>query len=232
MITTAKALGNGFPVSALLLTPPITARLKLENLGTTFGGGPMACAVDRSHASTPSSREDLLANVRRVSAYLAKTCAVGPVDRLPGRGLPARACARTSPPKDIQKALLAQRHPRRHRRRSVDPAPARRRSSSKRNTSTGCAPRWSISSHEATSSTWRTCRASRSSSCSRSPSVCSSSRNRRRSPARSSACCSSIRRCARSRRSRPAMARLGGNSFVITAGPGHLAARDARAAPS
>ena len=45
MITTAKALGNGFPVSALLLTPPLTASLKMENLGTTFGGGPMACAV-------------------------------------------------------------------------------------------------------------------------------------------------------------------------------------------
>ena len=45
MITAAKALGNGFPCGALLMQPRITAALKLEGLGTTFGGGPMACAV-------------------------------------------------------------------------------------------------------------------------------------------------------------------------------------------
>ena len=71
MITTAKALGNGFPVSALLLTPPITASLKLENLGTTFGGGPMACAVAEATIDA-IEKEDLLANVRRVSAYLTQ----------------------------------------------------------------------------------------------------------------------------------------------------------------
>ncbi|MEY4358256.1 MAG: hypothetical protein RL469_1582, partial [Pseudomonadota bacterium] len=45
MITTAKALGNGFPCGALLMAPAVTAAIKLEGLGTTFGGGPMACAV-------------------------------------------------------------------------------------------------------------------------------------------------------------------------------------------
>ena len=45
MLTTAKALGNGFPCAALLLSPQLSATLKPESLGTTFGGGPMACAA-------------------------------------------------------------------------------------------------------------------------------------------------------------------------------------------
>ena len=105
MITTAKALGNGFPVSALLLTPPITASLKLENLGTTFGGGPMACAVAEATIDA-IEKEDLLANVRRVSAYLTKTCAVGPVTGFQGAGFLA-GLKMNKPAKDIQKALLA-----------------------------------------------------------------------------------------------------------------------------
>src|SRR5262249_24095838 len=39
MLTTAKALGNGFPVAALLMSPLVSASLKTESLGTTFGGG-------------------------------------------------------------------------------------------------------------------------------------------------------------------------------------------------
>ena len=45
MITAAKALGNGFPVSALLLSRRVAGRIKYDDMGTTFGGGPMACAV-------------------------------------------------------------------------------------------------------------------------------------------------------------------------------------------
>jgi len=45
MITTAKALGAGFPVSALLMSNAMAAHLHVDDLGTTFGGGPMACAM-------------------------------------------------------------------------------------------------------------------------------------------------------------------------------------------
>src|SRR6202040_4367794 len=37
MITAAKALGNGFPVSALLLLRRIAGPLKDDDMGTTFG---------------------------------------------------------------------------------------------------------------------------------------------------------------------------------------------------
>jgi len=78
MITAAKALGNGFPVSALLLSRRIAALLKYDDMGTTFGGGPMACAIAEAVIDTIES-ESLLANVREVSNYIRSSCIVGPV---------------------------------------------------------------------------------------------------------------------------------------------------------
>lgn len=104
MITTAKALGNGFPCGALLMTPRVTDALKLEGLGTTFGGGPMACAAIEAVIEAIES-EKLLGNVRRVSKYLRDTCTVGPVTGHQGAGfLHGLICSR--PAKDIQKILL------------------------------------------------------------------------------------------------------------------------------
>ena len=45
MITTAKALGAGFPCAALLMSPDVARELATDDLGTTFGGGPLACAM-------------------------------------------------------------------------------------------------------------------------------------------------------------------------------------------
>jgi acetylornithine/succinyldiaminopimelate/putrescine aminotransferase len=104
MITTAKALGNGFPCGALLMTPRVTAALKLEGLGTTFGGGPMACAAIEAVIEAIED-EKLLENVRRVAKYLRDTCTVGPVTGHQGAGfLHGLICSR--PAKDIQKTLL------------------------------------------------------------------------------------------------------------------------------
>jgi acetylornithine/succinyldiaminopimelate/putrescine aminotransferase len=105
MITTAKALGNGFPVAALLMQPRVTAALQLEGLGTTFGGGPMACAVVEAVVEAIES-EDLLGNVRRVSRYIRETCTVGPVVGHQGAGfLHGLRCSR--PAKEVQAGLLA-----------------------------------------------------------------------------------------------------------------------------
>jgi acetylornithine/succinyldiaminopimelate/putrescine aminotransferase len=106
MITTAKALGNGFPVSALIMSRDVTAALKSEGLGTTFGGGPMACAVVEAVIDA-IEREGLLANVARVSAYLRKTCAVGPIVGFQGAGFLA-GLKTAVPAKEIQQRLLAQ----------------------------------------------------------------------------------------------------------------------------
>ena len=58
-------------------------------MGTTFGGGPMACAAVEAVIEAIES-ESLLANVRQVSDYIRAHCLIGPVDAGPGRRLSAR----------------------------------------------------------------------------------------------------------------------------------------------
>lgn len=104
MITVAKALGNGFPCAALLTSARVSATLSLGLLGTTYGGGPMACAAIEAVIEAIES-EDLLENVRRVSDYIRRTCIVGPVQACQGEGF--LLGLRTSrPAKQIQAELL------------------------------------------------------------------------------------------------------------------------------
>ncbi len=104
MITTAKALGNGYPCAALLTSEKVSAALKLDLLGTTFGGGPMACAVIEAVIGAIES-ENLLERVRRVGSYIRETCIVGPVTGHQGAGF--LTGLRTSrPAREIQAELL------------------------------------------------------------------------------------------------------------------------------
>ncbi|GGD73316.1 aspartate aminotransferase family protein [Lacimicrobium alkaliphilum] len=45
ILTTAKALGGGFPIGAMLTTKDIAQSLKPGTHGSTYGGNPLACAV-------------------------------------------------------------------------------------------------------------------------------------------------------------------------------------------
>lgn len=45
ILTTAKALGGGFPIGAMLTTTEIAKHLKVGTHGSTYGGNPLACAV-------------------------------------------------------------------------------------------------------------------------------------------------------------------------------------------
>jgi acetylornithine/succinyldiaminopimelate/putrescine aminotransferase len=105
MITTAKALGNGFPCAALMMSDKVAAAIRMDALGTTFGAGPLACAAIEAVIEAIES-ENLLEQVRRVSAYVRKTCIVGPVIGHQGAG--HLTGLRTSrPAKDVQRELLA-----------------------------------------------------------------------------------------------------------------------------
>ncbi len=44
-LTSAKALGGGFPVSAMLTTQEIASAYVGSHGGSTYGGNPLACAV-------------------------------------------------------------------------------------------------------------------------------------------------------------------------------------------
>jgi len=105
MITTAKALGNGFPCAALMMSERVAAALKMDALGTTFGAGPLACAAIEAVIEAIES-ENLLERVRRVAAYVRQTCIVGPVTGHQGAG--HLTGLRTSrPAKEVQRELLA-----------------------------------------------------------------------------------------------------------------------------
>jgi acetylornithine/succinyldiaminopimelate/putrescine aminotransferase len=105
ILTTAKALGAGFPVSAMLLSPEVASRLKVEDMGTTFGGGPLACAIVEAVIDIIES-EGLIGNVQRMSALIRSTCTVGPVTAVQGAGL-LLGLRTTRPAKDVQRELLA-----------------------------------------------------------------------------------------------------------------------------
>jgi len=45
ILTTAKGLAGGFPISALLTTAAVASSLAVGSHGSTFGGNPLACAV-------------------------------------------------------------------------------------------------------------------------------------------------------------------------------------------
>ena len=105
MLTAAKTLGNGFPVSALLLSDGVAGTLKFDDLGTTFGGGPLACAAAEAVIDTIES-ESLLANVRQVSTYIRTSCVLGPVTGVQGAGF-LLGLKTSRPAKEVQAALLA-----------------------------------------------------------------------------------------------------------------------------
>ncbi len=85
ILTTAKALAAGFPVGAVLATEEIARHAAMGSLGTTFGGGPLACALVETVLDFIES-DGLLANVRRVSERIRSTCRVGPVESIQGAG--------------------------------------------------------------------------------------------------------------------------------------------------
>jgi acetylornithine/N-succinyldiaminopimelate aminotransferase len=64
ILTTAKGLGGGFPISAMLTTAAIAQSLNVGSHGTTYGGNPLGCAVAGAVLDLISSPE-LLAGVRR-----------------------------------------------------------------------------------------------------------------------------------------------------------------------
>ena len=104
LLTVAKSLGAGFPCGAVLMTSEIAAHLDTGDLGTTFGGGPLACALIETVIDEIIAN-DLMENVRVVSAALLDALPVGPVESAQGMGfLMGLRCS--APAKVVRDALL------------------------------------------------------------------------------------------------------------------------------
>lgn len=67
LITTAKGMGNGFPIGGLLISPKIEAKKGM--LGTTFGGNHLACAAAIAVLDVIKD-ESLVDNAASVGEYL------------------------------------------------------------------------------------------------------------------------------------------------------------------
>ena len=86
ILTSAKALGGGIPCGAVLCSHAIAENFGPGDLGSTFGGGPLAAAAIAATIDAIVD-ENLLANVRNCEALIREKCIVGPVTRIQGMGL-------------------------------------------------------------------------------------------------------------------------------------------------
>lgn len=69
IITLAKSLGSGVPVGACLVSEKISKSIRLNDLGTTFGGGMLAMAAVLATLEVIED-DDLIANAKAVEKYL------------------------------------------------------------------------------------------------------------------------------------------------------------------
>jgi acetylornithine/N-succinyldiaminopimelate aminotransferase len=105
ILTAAKSIAGGFPCGAIIVGDDIAKALGPGDLGSTFGGGPMACALVETVINV-IQKEGLMDNVQRLSRMIADACPIGPVESVSGKGfLLGLHCRRNAA--QVQKELLA-----------------------------------------------------------------------------------------------------------------------------
>jgi acetylornithine/succinyldiaminopimelate/putrescine aminotransferase len=85
-MTSAKGLASGVPMGALLMTAKVAAKLKSGDLGSTFGGGPLACAALIATVEAITT-EGMLANAAAAAASLRQELVGSVVTEVLGEGL-------------------------------------------------------------------------------------------------------------------------------------------------
>jgi acetylornithine/N-succinyldiaminopimelate aminotransferase len=107
-MTSAKALGGGMPIGALITSPELADVLEPGDHGSTFAGGPVVAAAALASLDV-IDRPDLLANVHKLGAHLEEGLEQLPgVREVRGRGL-MWAIEVDDAPQVARRALLDQR---------------------------------------------------------------------------------------------------------------------------
>jgi acetylornithine/N-succinyldiaminopimelate aminotransferase len=110
MVASAKPLGLGIPLGAVLLKEKVAAAIKAGQHGTTFGGGPLACRASLEYFKI-LEEDNLLERVRTLGAYfknrLDEMKGLPVVQEIRGEGL-MLAVELKIPGKEIVKQLLQQ----------------------------------------------------------------------------------------------------------------------------
>ena len=109
LITTAKALGGGLPIGALITGPRHADTFAPGDHGSTFPGGPVVCAA--AHAVLDVLLDEaLLARVRELGEMMRERLATLPhVLEVRGRGLMNAIELDVDAPAVVRRALLEQR---------------------------------------------------------------------------------------------------------------------------
>ncbi len=85
-LSLAKGLASGLPIGAVVAVDSLVDDIRIGDLGSTFGGGPVPCAAALATLDVIDN-ESLLANTREVSGLLANGAAALPAVRaVHGRG--------------------------------------------------------------------------------------------------------------------------------------------------
>lgn len=72
IVTTAKGLGNGFPIGAILTKDHIAESMQVGAHGTTFGGNPLACSVALEVINSMSKKTVLKNVLRKEKLFIKK----------------------------------------------------------------------------------------------------------------------------------------------------------------
>ena len=86
LLTMAKGLGSGLPIAATVTTGEIAGHLRVGDLGSTFGGGPVPAAAALATIGV-IEREGLIENAMAVGAQLRDDALALGVPAVQGRGL-------------------------------------------------------------------------------------------------------------------------------------------------
>jgi len=92
IVTTAKALGNGFPIGATLVTEEVSSKIVTGDHGTTFGGNPLGSRLAHyivSRLSDAELQKDVLKKEARFRKHFVRLHEAFPdvVQEVRGRGL-------------------------------------------------------------------------------------------------------------------------------------------------
>ncbi|MFI8479473.1 aspartate aminotransferase family protein [Pseudomonas sp. NPDC078700] len=77
ILTSAKSLGGGFPIAAMLTTNELAKHLAVGTHGTTYGGNPLACAVAEAVLDTINTPEVLAGVLSKHDRFKAKLEQIG-----------------------------------------------------------------------------------------------------------------------------------------------------------
>lgn len=106
-LTLAKGLGSGYPIGAVVVGPMLSTGIGVGDLGSTFGGGPVACAAALATLAVLDD-EDLPGNAARVGAHLAAGATALGARKVWGRGL-LLGLDFGRPARELQQALFRRR---------------------------------------------------------------------------------------------------------------------------